>query len=169
MNLTDTDEKIKNYEGFEDSYYSGLKYIALNLPVDFKSEQFRSALAEGFKFMAANPGVYAFHCTEGKDRAGFTAAILECLMGAGYDEVVADYMVTYYNYYGIKPGEARYETYIKENIAGILKEAFIFKKSDRKKDLKTRNLSKCAEKYLKSIGLTSTEIDQLKKNLGSGV
>ena len=25
-------------------------------------------------------------------------------MGASYDEVVADYLVTYYNYYGIQPG-----------------------------------------------------------------
>jgi hypothetical protein len=40
---------------------------------------------------------------EGKDRTGYVCALLEGLCGATYEEIVADYLVTYYNYYGVTP------------------------------------------------------------------
>ena len=33
-----------------------------------------------------------------------------------YDEVVADYMVTYYNYYGVEPGTDKYDAIANSNI-----------------------------------------------------
>jgi len=53
-----------------------------------------------FRFIIANDGPYLIHCTEGKDRAGFVSAVLEALMGADLQEIVADYMKSYENYYG---------------------------------------------------------------------
>ena len=115
MNLANSPEEAEAYEGFADTYYSGQKVIYLNLGVDFSAPEFQKGLAEGLRFFAANKGTYYVHCTEGKDRAGFVSALLECpLMGATYDEVVADYMVTYYNYYGVEPGHGQVQRHCQQ-------------------------------------------------------
>ena len=109
--------------------------------------------------MSSNEGPYLVHCTEGKDRAGFVSALLSCLMGASYEEVLADYMVTYDNYYGIKPGTDKYQAIADSNIVKSLKLAFGVD------DLTAVNLAAEAEEYLQSIGLRSDEIAALKANL----
>lgn len=165
LNLADNETTAKGFEGFDESYYSTTNFKCLDLPVGFKTKEFESNLAEGLKFMAANPGVYAIHCKEGKDRAGFVAALLECFMGASYEEVTEDYMVTFYNYYRVTKDDPRYETIMNGNIVRSLKSAFTFKKKDKKKDLRTRDLAKCAAKYFKKIGLSDEEIEALRANL----
>ena len=96
MNLTDDETEAAAYEGFDESYYSKQKYIALNMSLDFAQADFKEKLAKGLRFFINNPGVYEVHCTEGKDRAGAICAILEWLMGASYDEAIEDYMVSFY-------------------------------------------------------------------------
>lgn len=169
INLADSEEEVKNYEGFQDSYYSTTNYIALSMNNDFLSAEYQEKLAKAFRFMADNPGIYAILCNEGKDRAGYVTALLECLMGASYDEVVNDYMVSFNNYYGITKSDPAYEAVLRSNIAKSLKSTFTFTKKDKKKDLTVRNLSKCAEKYLKKIGLSAQEISRLKTNLSANV
>ena len=165
LNFADTEEAVKEYEGFSDTYYYTVKRLESQLSVDYNSEEFEKKLAEGLRFMAENPGVYALQCKTGKDRTGFAAAILECLMGADYSEVIDDYMLSYYNFYGVEEDDPTYAAIVSGNIEKTLKGAFTFSKKDKKKDLSTRNLAKCAVKYLKKIGLSSAEIKKLKKNL----
>ena len=160
MNLANSQEEAEAYEGFADTYYSGQKVIYLNLGVDFSAPEFQKGLAEGLRFFAANKGTYYVHCTEGKDRAGFVSALLECLMGATYDEVVADYMVTYYNYYGVEPGTDKYNAIANSNIIKTLQNAFGVE------DLSKADLQKGAKDYMKAIGLTDAEITDLMVNLG---
>lgn len=160
MNLANSQEEAEAYEGFADTYYSGQKVIYLNLGVDFSAPEFQKGLAEGLRFFAANKGTYYVHCTEGKDRAGFVSALLECLMGATYDEVVADYMVTYYNYYGVEPGTDKYNAIANSNIIKTLQNAFGVE------DLSKADLQKGAKGYMKAIGLTDAEITDLMVNLG---
>ena len=57
---------------------------------DFTAADFKTGLATGLRYFTTHEGPYLVHCTEGKDRAGFVSALLECYMGAAYDEVVAD-------------------------------------------------------------------------------
>ncbi|MBE7005153.1 MAG: LysM peptidoglycan-binding domain-containing protein [Ruminococcaceae bacterium] len=161
MNLADDAASVKGYEGYAASYYATTKYIALNMGVDFAAAEFQSKLAEGLRFFAENPGVYAIHCTEGKDRAGFVTALLECMMGASYDEVVADYMTTFYNYYGVKADEARYGVIANSNIVKSLQRAFDVA------DLRSADLAAEAVAYLKAIGLTDAEIAALRANLSA--
>ncbi|MBP0981096.1 MAG: tyrosine-protein phosphatase, partial [Oscillospiraceae bacterium] len=123
MNLADDEATAKAYPGFVGNYYSNQKVIYLNLGVDFAAEDFKSGLAEGLKFFAQNEGVYAVHCTEGKDRAGFVSALLECLTGATIDEVIEDYMITYTNYYGVEKGTEKYNAIAQSNIVKTLKNA----------------------------------------------
>ena len=108
LNLADTDEEIDEFiaeEGFASDYYLSLyekgNVIALGMPVDYSSSSFAETLASGLAELSYLEPPYLVHCTEGKDRAGFTSALLECLMGASEDEVVADYMESYSNYYGV--------------------------------------------------------------------
>lgn len=159
MNLADNQESAEAYEGFSDSYYSKQKVIYLNLGVDFEADDFKAGLAKGLRFFAENEGVYAVHCTEGKDRCGFVSALLECFAGATYEEVVADYMVTYYNYYGVEKGTEKYDAIAQSNIIKTLQNAFGVE------DLASADLAKEAAEYMKALGLNDAEIAKLKTNL----
>jgi len=161
INLADNAEDAAGYEGFADTYYSAQNVIYLCLGVDFAAADFQSGLANGLRFMAANEGPYLVHCTEGKDRAGFVDALLECFMGATYEEVVADYMVTYYNYYGVEPGTDKYTAIANSNIIKSLQAAFGVT------DLAAADLKAEATEYLAAIGLTEAEIAALAANLSN--
>lgn len=159
VNLADSREEAEIYPGFSATYYSRQNVIYLNLGVDFAAEDFKEGLAQGLLHIAENQGPYAIHCTEGKDRAGFVAALLECFAGATYDEVVADYMVTYCNYYGVEPGTDKYDVIAESNIIKSLQNAF------NVEDMKTADLAAEAEDYIRSIGLNDRQIAQLRLNL----
>ena len=165
MNLANSQEEAEAYEGYADTYYAGQNIIFLNLGVDFQAADFQAGLANGLKFFAENEGVYYVHCTEGKDRAGFVSALLECLMGATCEEVVADYLKTYENYYTVVDGAQQplpaetLEAIANSNIIKTLKTAF------EVSDLETADLAAEAEEYIAGIGLTAEEIAALKENL----
>ncbi|MBQ1859947.1 MAG: tyrosine-protein phosphatase, partial [Clostridia bacterium] len=152
VNLADAEETMKGYEGFADSYYSKQNYICLNLGVDFSSEEFRHGLAEGLRFIAKGEAPFLVHCNEGKDRAGFVSAVIEALMGASADEITADYMVTFFNYYGVQPGTEQYDIIASSNIQKSLAAAFGME------SLSSGNLQESCVSYLESIGLTADEI-----------
>lgn len=169
MNLADSDELIQSYidaEGFNSPYYQSLfadgKVKALNLGVDFTADDFKTGLAEGLRFFAANEGPYLVHCTEGKDRAGFVSALLACFMGASYDQVVEDYMTTYGNYYHLEKDSEQYQAVQESNIVSILKAITGITDSA---ELKDADLAAAAADYLADIGLTQEEADALKANL----
>ena len=160
VNLADNEEVMRSYEGFEESCYAGQQIICLNLDVDFSAEYFRAGLAEGLRFIAANEAPFLVHCNEGKDRAGFASAILECLMGASDEEVVADYMVTYFNYYSVKPGTEQYEAVADSNIRKSLAKAFGIE------TIEGADLQKEAVEYLTELGLSAEEIAAVQARLG---
>ena len=149
------------YEGTEDFYYNTCQVAYLNLGTDFLSEATLSGLAEGMRYIINNDGPYLIHCNEGKDRAGFVSALLECLMGATLDEVIDDYMVTYYNYYGVTEGTEKYDAVVNSNIVKTLNKYF---KVD---DVHKADLAKEAEEFLtEDAGLTADEVAALKAKLG---
>jgi hypothetical protein len=158
LNLADPSN---TYENTEDSYYSTCQVVYLNLGMDFLSEITLRGLAEGMRFIINNDGPYLIHCNEGKDRAGFVSALLECLMGATLDEVVDDYMETYYNYYGVEKGSEKYDAVVNNNLIKSLNTNF---KVD---DIYKANLVREAEEFLmEEVGLTAEEIAKLKAKLG---
>ncbi len=161
MNMSDSEEKMKKYADYALTNYSECQIIALDLGMDFTAEDFGQTLAEGFRFLASHDGPYLIHCLEGKDRTGFTAAVLECLMGASAEEVVQDYMLTFYNFYGVEPGTQQYEEIEKGNLEVSLTKAFgIPSIWDDGVDL-----SACADTWLGSIGMRPEEISALKEKL----
>lgn len=163
MNMSDSANSMKGYEDYAYTYYSRLDIIALNMMVDFSSDRFQNSLAEGLRFLAAHEAPYLIHCVLGKDRTGFACALLECLMGATAAEVVADYMETYYNFYGVEPGTENYEIIANGNIRGILAKTFNVESFD------SADLAACAEAYLTKLGLTGEEIAALREKLGTDI
>ncbi len=166
MNLANSQAEAEAYPGFSDSYYSKQNIVYLNLGVDFFADEFKAGLANGLKHFASNPGVYYVHCTEGKDRAGFVSALLECFMGATCDEVVADYLKTYTNYYTVVDGK---QQPLSQETLDAIAESNIIKSLQRAfgvEDLKTADLAAKAEAYIKGLGLTDEEVANLKTNLG---
>lgn len=159
VNLADTREIVEAFPGYADSYYSSTDYIGLNMGISPKTEDFKIKLAQGLRFFAEHEGPYAFHCLEGKDRTGIVAALLECYMGASLEEVESDYMVTFYNYFGVEPGSELYEDLVNNNIVSMLRSLL------DTKDLEKADLSKLAESYFRSIGMTDTELADLRANL----
>lgn len=134
-----------------------------NVYCDCKAEDFQNGLAEGLRHMAANEDPYLLYCTEGKDRAGFVSALLSCFAGASYDEVLADYMTTYFNYYGVEAGTEKYDAIVESNIIQSLKLAFDVE------DLTKVDLKAEASAYMAAIGLTADEIAKLSVNLTNAV
>ena len=161
MNMADTEETMKKFADYNLTNYSSCDIIALNMGMDFFSEEFQEKLAEGFRYMASHDGPYLIHCVEGKDRTGFAAAVLECLMGATADEVVGDYMLTYFNFYGIELGTEQYRQIAAGNIEATLSRAFGIG-SIREDGI---DLSVCAGNWLESLGVSREEISALKEKL----
>ena len=158
VNLADPSN---TYESTENTYYSTCKVVYVNLGMDFLAETTLSGLAEGMRFIINNNGPYLIHCNEGKDRAGFVSALLECLMGATMDEVIDDYMVTYYNYYGVEKDTEKYDAIVKNNLIKVLETTF------NVDDVYKADLVAEAEAFLvEDAGLTADEVAALKTKLG---
>lgn len=160
MTIVNLADPSNTYEGAENTYYSTCNVTYVNLGMDFLSESTLSGIADGMRFIINNDGPYLIHCNEGKDRAGFVSALLECLMGATLDEVIDDYMLTYYNYYGVEKGTEKYDAVLKNNLIKSLNATF---KVD---DIYKANLAGEAEAFLiEDAGLTADEVNALKAKL----
>lgn len=168
MNLADSSDAVEGYfkeEGFASPYYKKLyengQVIVLNMGVSFKTREFQAALVEGLTFLSLNEGPYLVHCNEGKDRAGFTSALLSALMGLSYEEIAADYMTSYENYYHVEKGTEQYEAVKRSNIDSMLS----FIAGVEADNLSSVDLSAKAEEFLLAIGMEKANIDTLKSKL----
>ena len=171
MNMADTDEEIAAYaaaEGFDSQYYVDLvnagNVIALGMPVNYSSDEFAQGVVKGLTFLSEKEAPYLVHCTEGKDRAGFTAMLLAALMGATKEEIVADYMTSYINYYGIDPvAEAdKYSMIAEKNVVDMLRTVCGLEKDASFEGV---DLSAGAEAYLLNHGMAAEAIAALKGKL----
>ena len=172
LNLADSDKDIEGYladSECDSEYYRHLyetgSVIAIDLTGNFYSEEFASSVAKGLTFLARNEAPYCIHCTEGKDRAGFTAMLLEALMGATLDEIISDYMISFYNYYGIdKEHEPeRYQAVLDINLMEML---FHITGAESVEQLEQINLETAVTAYLIEAGMSQEDIVMLKQKLG---
>jgi protein tyrosine/serine phosphatase len=179
MNLADTKEKIDsfiNQEDFNSPYFLSLykkntvllmsqgydeKVMPLAMNMNYKSSEFRSKVAQGFRQLELFDGPYYIHCQEGKDRTGFVCIVIEALLGASYQEIVDDYMYTYKNYYKItlENDPKRYNIIKERNVDAMLE--FIVGNNN----YKTIDLVSAARNYLSLGGLEDTIIDSIIEKL----
>lgn len=166
INLADDEATMKSYAGYADTYYSTLNIVALDMGVDFAAEDFNTKLKTGLEYMIANKGPYLIHCNEGKDRAGFVSALLESLMGGTLDEIKADYMLSYENYYHVEKDSDRYNRIAESNIMASLR---MIAGLDEGADLSRVDLQKAASDYLvNTVGMTNDQVTALQGVLATG-
>lgn len=168
LNLADSESELQAHLTAADSvspYYKSLWEAGavkpIGLGMNFSTEAFRESLGIGLRFLSQREGPYLIHCTEGKDRAGFVSALLESFMGASYEQVMADYMTTYENYYHLTPADVQYEAVKESNFHAIMS-TFVGAASD---DYSAVDLSAAARDYMLRCGLTEAECDALYENL----
>lgn len=166
INLANTAEQAAGYEGYEETYYSKIAHKEVKMAVTYGSESFNEQLRQGLEFFTEHPGTlehpekYAINCTVGKDRTGFVVGVLECLTGATYNEIIDDYMATFYNFYlGMEKDPAKEKIIAEDNIVSELEYVLDVE------DLKTADRPAAAEKYLLKCGMTKEQIGQLEKIL----
>lgn len=157
---TDTNSNLAYYKGLNDT---GNVY-AMGMGLDSQSEDFKQKLAVILREMSEKKGPYLIHCVEGKDRTGFVAALLESLMGAKYWEIKDDYMDSFVNFFHVPVAPGQYDRIGNNNILESMRQMAGIPKGG---SLKGVDLSKAAETYIKSIGLTDDEIEKIKVNLSN--
>jgi hypothetical protein len=138
--------------------------MALDRAVNCFSDEFASSIADGLSFLAHNTPPYCVHCTEGKDRAGFTSMLIGALMGAELEEIINDYMTSFYNYYGIdkETNPDRYNAVLGNNLLAIL---YHVTGVTTYEELKHVDLELAVTKYLVDAGMPENDIIKLKNNL----
>ncbi len=109
LNLADTEVKMQSYDlpPYSRKLWEEGDVILCPLKADPTADDYNRRLIEALKELPTRPAPYVVHCMEGKDRTGYVCALLEGLCGATYEEIVADYLITYDNYYQINPANAR--------------------------------------------------------------
>lgn len=171
LNLADSFEDIEEFLANPDQssdYYRSLyesgRVMALDLAGDFFSDDFAAAIADGLTFLARNETPFCIHCTEGKDRAGFTAMLLEALMGATLEQIIYDYTLTFYNYYGIDKDREpqRYQAVLDTNLMPILLHVT---GAESVEELERMDLESAVTAYLLKAGMIAEDITTLKEKL----
>lgn len=166
LDLADSEENINNYNSSYDC--SSLHFMKLKndnrvallaLTADYNSIEFKTSLGNGLKKMINYPGPYMIHCTEGKDRTGFVCALLEALAFSSYEEIEKDYMLSFYNFYGVDEikDNTKYSTLIKLNFLPIL-----YAISGMKDNISSIELANGAVRYLKACNMNDEEINRLR-------
>ena len=170
IDLADKESNVLTQPKFKiGTYMKGLMdrgdALFLGMAAAYKAEDFSNKMKTLFEGMLAHDGPYYVHCLEGKDRTGYVCMVLEALCGADYDELVADYFVTYKNYYGIEAGSDKYNVIKEMHIDEMIRYVFSFDESVSMPLLTASALHSKANGYLLNIGLSQDQIDALQNKL----
>ena len=170
INLADDEAEYEEYRkapDFDSDHYDLLyqngDVLLLDLGVNYRSDEFAQKISDALFTMTKNDPPCLIHCLEGKDRTGFVGALILALSDASADEIVDDYMITYYNYYGITKEDSpeRYNA-VKENVNDFL---YYLCDVERGTSYDKMDVKEGAEAYLKRGGLTDDEISQIEAYL----
>ena len=127
-----------------------------------------AALSEVFRnILNSSQGALIWHCTEGKDRCGVVSALFLSMIGAGWNDIVSDYMMT--NESSLKRANSYY--------AKVLLSTQDVKKAQKIKDLflaKEEYISAAFEAirhennsleafFAKKLGISKKSIDEFKE------
>jgi protein tyrosine/serine phosphatase len=100
VNLTDNirslKEKIVNCPWYR-KIFEKTNVIALNIDRNFDifDTKFYKKIRDGLIFIMEHEPPYLIHCEAGIDRTGFLSTILGSCMGAKFDDIVKDYMLSF--------------------------------------------------------------------------
>jgi protein tyrosine/serine phosphatase len=100
LNLSDSNHSLKLkviYSPWYNKLFNENNVITLNIPMNFDilEDTFIQKLKRCIIFMIEHDSPYLIHCEAGIDRTGFLSIILESFMGAGFNDIVKDYMLSF--------------------------------------------------------------------------
>ncbi len=175
LDLADDATNMEKYFASDtfSSYYTRGLYesgadVVLSMASDYDAAAFKESVAVGMRHLIDAGGPAYIHCMEGKDRTGFVCMMIEALAGASYDEMRADYMITYANYYGITADKTpeKYNAIVSLYFDDFA--SYLYGLGEGTTDpevdvlrLKAYDYAQAARNYLKVCGMTDGEIDQL--------
>jgi protein tyrosine/serine phosphatase len=133
--------------------------IAVNIPMNFDilENKFIQKLGQCIIFMIEHKPPYLVHCEVGIDRTGFLSILLESFMGAEFNDIVKDYMLSFVN--DDEFSENDYKT-------GSLFILNLFTKINGNLINNNDNLKSLSKKYLmEKVGLNNDELRKLENKL----
>ena len=162
LNLADTEEKMKSYDmpPYSRQLWEEGNVILCPLKADPTADDFNKRLIAALKELPSRPAPYIVHCMEGKDRTGYVCALLEGLCGATYEEIVADYLLTYDNYYRITPEK---DPELCNTLVSLRLNTCLMYYADVTDEAQLKNVdyAKAFANYLLSHGMSQQQIDAL--------
>jgi hypothetical protein len=163
INMSDDEAEYKEHvagDDFTSNYYNKLyeegNVLLLGLDIKYQEEGFTKTFSEALFEMTKHEGPCNIHCVEGKDRTGFAYTLLLALADASPQEIIDDYMLTYYNYFGVtkETNPTKYDAVVC-NVNDFL--CFLCG-AELRTDVNTLDIKAGAENYLKTGGLTDDQI-----------
>lgn len=108
LDLSDDEEDMLSYDMplYSRTLWEEGNVILCLLRADPTADDFNNRLIAALVELPKHPAPYLVHCKEGKDRTGYVCALLEGLCGATYEEMAADYLTTYKNFFHVTPETA---------------------------------------------------------------
>jgi hypothetical protein len=162
INLADSPEGAEEWAAnipWYQNFINRNAIIALEMGTDYTAPAFREKLAAALRFIITHDGPWLIHDDTGQDRTGFAALLLEALMGTGTEEIIADYLASYVNYYRL---DRESETC---RIIRAIPEDMILTIADHRPP-EGPDLREAAEAYLLArVGLAPEEIAALRARL----
>lgn len=165
VNTSDCRLRFRNFAGYRDTYYARLDatdQVALNMGHDYPSEAFLEDMYNGLDFISERPGPYLIHGAEGIERTGYVCMVLEALMGASKEELLADYLRSYEEYRLVKPNTAPWRAARAEAVSNLL----TFTGAADEAALADLDLAAATRTYLlEQVGLSEKQIDLIVAHL----
>ena len=154
IDIADDPEQAKRWGGFAGSYCAEQKLLCMHTTMFFLDEKQRALFAEVLRFIAGGEAPFLIFCMEGQDRTGYMCGVIEAFMGASVDEIVADYLATFANYYAVTPGSEAAQV-LERFFLQQLADAFAI--DDLRQAEVAGTLQQTAEAFVASLGLTEAE------------
>lgn len=165
VNTSDCRFRFRGFPGYWDTYYARLDatdQVALNMGHDYPSEAFLEDMYNGLDFISERPGPYLIHGTEGIERTGYVCMVLEALMGASKEELLADYLRSYEEYRLVEPDTALWRAARAEAVSNLL----TFTGAADEVALDAMDLAAATRTYLlEQVGLTEKQIELISAHL----
>jgi len=162
LNLSDSIQSLK-FKAIYCPWYNKLikdnnvKAFNIRKYNNIMDKTFTQKIKQCILFIIKHEPPYLIHCEAGIDRTGFLSLILEAFMGATFDEIVKDYMLSYID---------RDEYSKKDHLEGSAIIRGIFGTIKGELMDPDENIKNLAEKYcIKNIGLSEKDLKYLENKL----
>lgn len=169
INLTDDSYTATRYEGFRESYYAKQSALFAWLPTKYTLLEFKQHMVSLLRYIYTVDGPILIHCKEGKDRTGFVSAVLEALVGTPLDDIMADYLKSFTNFYNV---EGKKHVGLDADELKRLKNAFInhwiavyADVGVDIADIEKVDLAEATARYLENIGFDQDDMSMLMEKL----